>query len=547
MSHMCDGRDPSCGRCRTIARRHDSVRIAMSLGDQLDDIKQAQIWSRIQDRLAAPAPPLRRRVAVAMVAAVAAGVVIAVAMTRGGGGPSRTFVAPSETTLSVRIGDTQASLLGPAQLDVVEATPTVTSLDLREGTLLAEFEGGHGRLRISAPGATIEIVGTLFAIAVHGRGTCVSVAHGTVRMTTGTHTLSIGGGQRACSDDGVPQAIDPATHEALARHAAVLTASRAAAGSAAAEAPPTPPVAAAVAAGPSTASPTTEVPPAAPATIAAEADRATAASSAPPATAALPPAGQATAALPPAGQAKTVLPPAGQATASSSGSPATPVRGPRATAAHPQITPPSSAPSTPGPAPLPRANTSPLARSAVASTPALVPVDPRPASVVPAPAPAATASSLYLEAEAALAKRDLATADQRLAALVAQFPESALLDQVLYERARIAYRRHAWADAQRQLDRLSTIQASPLREPGAYLACRVAFDASDRGAAACLIGYQSRYPQSPHAADVMGLLAEIGFATGGCPAVQLQLAELIQSHPGAAVTRDWQRRCPGAR
>ena len=160
--------------------------------------------------------------------------------------------------------------------------------------------------------------------------------------------------------------------------------------------------------------------------------------------------------------------------------------------------------------------------------------------------PVATASSLYLEAEAALAKRDLTTADQRLATLLAQFSDSALLDQALYERARIAYRRHAWADAQRQLDRLATIQASPLLEPGAYLACRVGFEAGDRGAAACLIGYRSRYPQSPHAADVIGLLAEIAFRAGGCPAVQLQLVELTQSYPGAAVTRDWQRRCPGA-
>ena len=46
------------------------------------------------------------------------------------------------------------------------------SCALRRGRLLGEFEGGHGRsLRIEAPGATIEIVGTLFAVDVHDAAT----------------------------------------------------------------------------------------------------------------------------------------------------------------------------------------------------------------------------------------------------------------------------------------------------------------------------------------------------------------------------------------
>jgi outer membrane protein assembly factor BamD (BamD/ComL family) len=151
---------------------------------------------------------------------------------------------------------------------------------------------------------------------------------------------------------------------------------------------------------------------------------------------------------------------------------------------------------------------------------------------------------LYRDAEAALAARDLLAADRQLAALLAQFPESSLLDQALYERARIAYRRRAWSEAQRQLDRLATIQASPLREPGAYLACRIAFESSDDGAATCLRDYRARYPQSPHAADTLGMLAELAHRGGGCAAARAELAELTQLHAGAALTRSWQQRCP---
>ena len=150
---------------------------------------------------------------------------------------------------------------------------------------------------------------------------------------------------------------------------------------------------------------------------------------------------------------------------------------------------------------------------------------------------------MYHAADVALAARDLVRADQRLAALLTQFPDSALLDQALYERARIAYQRRAWADAQRQLDRLAALPASPLAEPGAYLACRIAFEAGDGSAETCLAHYLARYPRSSHDLDVRGLLAELAFRAGGCAAARSRAAELVERYPDAALARGWRHRC----
>jgi outer membrane protein assembly factor BamD (BamD/ComL family) len=156
-----------------------------------------------------------------------------------------------------------------------------------------------------------------------------------------------------------------------------------------------------------------------------------------------------------------------------------------------------------------------------------------------------SAASLYREAEAALGKHDLAAADRSLAQLVAEFSGSALLDQALYERARIAYLRHAWRDAQRQLDKLSMITTSALAEPGAYLACRIAIAASDGDAERCLIAYRAAYPASPHDRDVLDWLAELAFRSGGCAQAGSRIAELARSYPDT--TAAWRARCPEAR
>ena len=88
-------------------------------------------------------------------------------------------------------------------------------------------------------------------------------------------------------------------------------------------------------------------------------------------------------------------------------------------------------------------------------------------------------------------------------------PTSPLIDQALYERARIAFSRRAWGEARHHLDALAALGASSLTEPGRYLACRVAVEAHDSDARRCLIDYRASYPSSPHDADAREMLARL--------------------------------------
>jgi len=165
----------------------------------------------------------------------------------------------------------------------------------------------------------------------------------------------------------------------------------------------------------------------------------------------------------------------------------------------------------------------------------------------PAPVPAAQPSDdLYRNAEAALARHDLASADRALAQLLANAPNSPLVDQALYERANIAYQRRAWAEARRHLDKLAAIERTPLAEPGRYLACRVAVEAHDSDALQCLADYRNRYPQSPHDRDALGMSMQLAYADGGCRAVRPFLDELTTKYAESTLARAWRSRCSGA-
>jgi hypothetical protein len=115
-----------------------------------------------------------------------------------------------------------------------------------------------------------------------------------------------------------------------------------------------------------------------------------------------------------------------------------------------------------------------------------------------------------------LAARDTAAAERALARLVTEYASSPLVEQALYERARIAYQQRAWATARRHLDRLLALPATRLAEPGQYLACRIAVEARDGEAAACLVAYRKAHPRSPHDHDVPGMLVQLDHAAGGC-------------------------------
>lgn len=494
-------------------RRDELVRVALTTGDELDDIRRAKIWSRVEDRLGEPVhTPWRWLLAGGAGALALAAVVMLIAMR--GHGATDGFVAPADATLSLRLGHARAALVGPARLDVVETTAQTTTVALRSGRLLAEFEGGRGRsLRIEAPGATIEIVGTLFAVDVRGAVTCVAVAHGLVRMTTFARVIQIAAGRSACSDTPIDSEIAEDVRDALVHHAAALAitdTTRPPAPTAVAAAAATATAAAAAAESPTptpTRSPSASAP--APEPRAPTTPRSTIATTTPRSHAPTPPSEAST---PPA--APTTAPTPAIATTE------------QPLAAPPEQTPPEQTPPLPAP-------------SRMAQPPPPAPVQPQQAKVQPP-----TATELYRAAEAALAKRDLATADRALARIADELPTSSLVDQALYERARIAYDRHAWDDAHRHLARLASLATSPLLEPGAYLGCRVAVAAGDAHADACLASYRATYPHSPHDLDVLGLLVDRAFHAGGCTRAAPLVDELTRLYQATTLARGWRTRCP---
>jgi len=480
-------------------RRDELVRVALTTGDTLDDIRRSKIWTRIEDRLDDRAHTPWRWVLAggAGALAIAAAVMLLVAHGHSVDG----FVAPADATLSLQLGHAKAALVGPARLDVLEATENTTTVALKSGRLLGELQGGHGRaLTIEAPGARIEIVGTLFAVDVSGATTCVSVAHGRVKMTTFTRVLFVDGGARACSDSARSEAIATDVQRALAHHAATLAlAESAPARDPAPSSPPAPerrPMAAPIAA---------PVPVPVPASL--------------PAPASVPSASHA-----PSPKHPAPLP----------GAHGAPVSPPPATTSVSEAPLPPIAENAPPPAPSP-----------LAPPPRAAPVPVPPPAVVAKPPPRPpSADELYRSAEAALAKRDVATADRILATIVDTLPTSSLVDQALYERARIAYDRHAYADAQRHLARLATLPTSPLLEPGAYLGCRVAIAANASTSDACLATYRATYPHSPHDLDVLGLLVDRAFRAGGCTRAAPLVDELSRLYQATTLARGWRERCP---
>jgi hypothetical protein len=497
----------------------DELRKVLTADDQLDDVGRARMWSRLDDRISAPAPRARAWPIAAGVVACAAAA-IAVWLVRRA--PSDAWVAPADATLTMRIGPhTDAALIGPGRLSMVGEPGEVTRVRLERGTLLAEFTGGPGRaLHVDAPGMQIDVVGTLFAVELAPARTCVSVVHGRVRAVIDDHEAYVDGGQRACTHDAAPRAIEPRMLELLTRHETMIVAAREPMSDSSAMAPPA-----------VTVSPIVPVTPAAPV---------------PPIVPVPPPAP-----VPPTVIASPTVPapPATHAAA-----PAAPIAAPaQPVPAHASSRPPRVLEPAPPPAPAPAAQVVATAPRSEA-LPAPSPVNPSPAPAAPAPPPPAaaappapTADDLYRTAELALAKRDDAAADRALAQLIASAPSSPLAGQALYERARIAYQHHAWPDARRHLDALAKRSDTALAESGHYLTCRIAVDSQDREAARCFIEFRAAFPRSAHDRDVLGTLAQLAFQSGGCTAANAHVAELASRYPHSALAAAWRAKCPEAR
>lgn len=125
-------------------------------------------------------------------------------------------------------------------------------------------------------------------------------------------------------------------------------------------------------------------------------------------------------------------------------------------------------------------------------------------------------------------------------------PASALADQALFERARIAYQNRAFPAARRFLATLATLRGTPLAEPGQYLDCRIAVQAHDDDAERCFVAYRAAYPRSPHDLDVLAVLAQLAHARGGCSAAQSARDELVARYPRTDHAAAWRSRCPEA-
>jgi outer membrane protein assembly factor BamD (BamD/ComL family) len=170
-----------------------------------------------------------------------------------------------------------------------------------------------------------------------------------------------------------------------------------------------------------------------------------------------------------------------------------------------------------------------------------------PAGPIPASPARPTPDELYRTAEAALVARDRAAADRVLATLIAEYPGSRLVDQALYERARIAYQQRAWPAARSHLAGLAAVPNTPLAEPGHYLRCRIAVEARDASAAACLADYRAAFPRSTHDLDALALLAQLAHQAAGCAGAAKLVDELAQNYPRTKLAAAWRARCPEAR
>jgi outer membrane protein assembly factor BamD (BamD/ComL family) len=155
-----------------------------------------------------------------------------------------------------------------------------------------------------------------------------------------------------------------------------------------------------------------------------------------------------------------------------------------------------------------------------------------------------TADDLYRAAETALVAGNLAAADRALGRLVIEFPSSSLVDQALYERARIAYQQKNWAAARRHLDQLAALPRTTLAEPGQYLACRIAVQTKAGEAVPCLVAYRKAFPTSPHDVEALALIVQLTHASTGCAGAASQIDELVRMHPKSRLAAAWRARCP---
>lgn len=162
-----------------------------------------------------------------------------------------------------------------------------------------------------------------------------------------------------------------------------------------------------------------------------------------------------------------------------------------------------------------------------------------------------SAAMRYAEAEDAMRRNDRDAARLRLLAVVDEFPTDPLAATALFELARLTFGTREYAVARRYLDTLSSAERggrdAALREPTAYLRCRVEMEALEHDVALrCMIDFRRNFPNSAHAAEVLATLATTYADRGNCAATKPLLEEYLAAYPdgrASAAIRGWQNTC----
>jgi len=135
-----------------------------------------------------------------------------------------------------------------------------------------------------------------------------------------------------------------------------------------------------------------------------------------------------------------------------------------------------------------------------------------------------------------------ADARAMLGKIIADHPDDGMADAARYELGRLAFADGDFGIARHHLEAVTKDPA--LREPAAYLLCRVSL-ARGEAAADCLASFRQRFPASPHDAEVLALLAAARYADGCSQAMPL-LEEYLSRYPRGAFAADAaerRRRC----
>jgi len=154
---------------------------------------------------------------------------------------------------------------------------------------------------------------------------------------------------------------------------------------------------------------------------------------------------------------------------------------------------------------------------------------------------------LYQSAEAAMRAHDSARAEQELTRVVTEFPTDELADTALYELARLAFTRGDATATREHLDALQARGSGRYLEQAALLSCRLYSRAGQLADSEhCWQGFRARYPDSPHDAEALAVLASETHKQRGCRAAAGLLGEYLRRYPDgpfAQEARQRQRAC----